>query len=262
MPNYEAGLFFYKKRIFFAYFFYLWFIQPTIRIRNAFSHPSRKSSWRSFSSSSTNAGPATSSQDLARRSCLKSINLCLEFNGHTILVLKPFLFNKFKSVVKRQLLGLSAFIGELYSLSLIREVTVHACLRDLLKKEDPEGLFTHKTIVRWLFIWNQTRGLIILCSCPLIHLWVYFLCVDPQLSSRMSCHDLGNLWRALGSFKSKKSHEPVFHSDRKILRERFTPPSCSISFTRRDRHAWSGMATAPPSGWPPPCFRNTGWIRY
>ena len=31
---------------------------------------------------------------------------------------------------KRQLLGLSAFIGELYSLSLIREVTVHACLKE------------------------------------------------------------------------------------------------------------------------------------
>ncbi|CAG5099086.1 Oidioi.mRNA.OKI2018_I69.XSR.g16237.t1.cds [Oikopleura dioica] len=41
---------------------------------------------------------------------------------------------------KRQLLGLSAFIGELYQLRLIREITVHECLKDLLRKEDAEAL--------------------------------------------------------------------------------------------------------------------------
>lgn len=41
---------------------------------------------------------------------------------------------------KRQLLGLSAFIGELYQLKLIREITVHECLKDLLRKEDAEAL--------------------------------------------------------------------------------------------------------------------------
>ena len=41
---------------------------------------------------------------------------------------------------KRQLLGLSTFIGELYSLSIFGEASVHACLKTLLTGKDPEAL--------------------------------------------------------------------------------------------------------------------------
>ena len=41
---------------------------------------------------------------------------------------------------KRQLLGLSTFIGELYSLSIFTEASVHTCLKTLLTGKDPEAL--------------------------------------------------------------------------------------------------------------------------
>ena len=62
------------------------------------------------------------------------INVQYEFNQRRQGNVEP------GSREKRQLLGLSTFIGELYSLSIFTEASVHTCLKTLLTGKDPEAL--------------------------------------------------------------------------------------------------------------------------